>query len=121
MTQPNPSTALARTLADELHRHGVDYAVISPGSRSAALAIAFDEHPPIATRVILDERSASFHALGRARATQAPVVALCSSGTALANYLPAVVEADLALVPLILISADRPPDMLHVGADQTID
>ncbi|HEX9864329.1 MAG TPA: 2-succinyl-5-enolpyruvyl-6-hydroxy-3-cyclohexene-1-carboxylic-acid synthase [Acidimicrobiia bacterium] len=121
MTQPNPSTALARTLADELHRHGVDYAVISPGSRSAALAIAFDEHPAIATRVILDERSASFHALGRARATQAPVVALCTSGTALANYLPAVVEADLALVPLILISADRPPDMLHVGANQTID
>ena len=121
MTQPNPSTAHARAIADELHRHGVDYAVVSPGSRSAALAIAFDEHPGIETRVILDERSASFHALGRSRATRAPVVALCTSGTALANYLPAVVEADLSLVPLILISADRPPDMLHVGANQTID
>ncbi len=121
MTQPNSSTAHARVIADELHRHGVDYAVISPGSRSAALAIALDEHPAIETRVILDERSASFHALGRSRASGAPVVALCTSGTALANFMPAVVEADLSLVPVILISADRPPDMLHVGANQTID
>ena len=73
------------------------------------------------TRVVLDERSAAFHALGRSRATQTPVVALATSGTALANYLPSVVEADLSLVPLILISADRPPDLLHVGANQTID
>jgi 2-succinyl-5-enolpyruvyl-6-hydroxy-3-cyclohexene-1-carboxylate synthase len=121
MTQPNPSTAQARVIVDELHRHGVDYAVISPGSRSAALAIAFEEHPGVTTRVVLDERSAAFHALGRSRATTAPVVALATSGTALANYLPAVVEADLSLVPLILISADRPPDLLHVGANQTID
>jgi 2-succinyl-5-enolpyruvyl-6-hydroxy-3-cyclohexene-1-carboxylate synthase len=121
MTQPNPSTAQARAIADELHRQGVDYAVISPGSRSAALALAFDGHPGIETRVILDERSAAFHALGRARVTSAPVVALCTSGTALANYLPAVVEADLSMLPLILVSADRPPDLLHVGANQTID
>lgn len=121
MTQPNPSTAQARALADELHRHGIDFAVISPGSRSAALAIAFEEHPGIATRVVLDERSAAFHALGRSRATGTPAVALATSGTALANHLPAVVEADLSLIPLILISADRPPDLLHVGANQTID
>jgi 2-succinyl-5-enolpyruvyl-6-hydroxy-3-cyclohexene-1-carboxylate synthase len=121
MSQPNPSTAQARAIADELKRHGVDYAVISPGSRSGALAIAFEEHPGITTRVILDERSAAFHALGRARAGGAPVVALATSGTALANHLPAVVEADLSLVPLLTISADRPPDMLHVGANQTID
>ncbi|MDP9143988.1 MAG: thiamine pyrophosphate-binding protein, partial [Actinomycetota bacterium] len=121
MTQPNPSTAEARAIADELHRHGVTYAVISPGSRSAALAIAFDQHPEIQTRVVLDERSAAFHALGRARASEAPTVAICTSGTALANCLPAVVEADLSLVPLIVISADRPPEMLHVGANQTID
>ncbi|HEX2404726.1 MAG TPA: 2-succinyl-5-enolpyruvyl-6-hydroxy-3-cyclohexene-1-carboxylic-acid synthase, partial [Acidimicrobiia bacterium] len=121
MTQPNPSTAQARVIADELHRHGVDYVVISPGSRSAALAIAFEEHPGITTRIVLDERSASFHALGRSRATGAPVVALATSGTALANYLPAVIEADLSLIPLILISADRPPELLHVGANQTID
>lgn len=121
MTQPNPSTAEARAIADELHRHGVDYAVISPGSRSAALAIALDQHPGIETRVILDERSAAFHALGRSHASGVPTVAVCTSGTAIANYLPAVVEADLSLVPLIVISADRPPDLLHVGANQTID
>jgi len=121
MTQPNPSTAQARVIVDELHRHGVDYVVISPGSRSAALAIAFEEHAGVETRVVLDERSAAFHALGRSRATQTPVVALATSGTALANYLPSVVEADLSLLPLILISADRPPDLLHVGANQTID
>jgi 2-succinyl-5-enolpyruvyl-6-hydroxy-3-cyclohexene-1-carboxylate synthase len=121
MPEPNPSTAQARVIVDELSRHGVDYAVISPGSRSAALAIAFEEHRGITTRVVLDERSAAFHALGRSRATDAPVVALATSGTALANHLPAVVEADLSLVPLILISADRPPDLLHVGANQTID
>ncbi|HSK07700.1 MAG TPA: 2-succinyl-5-enolpyruvyl-6-hydroxy-3-cyclohexene-1-carboxylic-acid synthase [Acidimicrobiia bacterium] len=121
MSQPNPSTAQARTIVDELSRHGVDYVVISPGSRSGALAIAFEEHPGITTRVILDERSAAFHALGRSRAAAAPVVALATSGTAVANHLPAVVEADLSLVPLLSISADRPPDMLHVGANQTID
>lgn len=121
MTQPNPSTAQARVIVDELRRHGVDYVVISPGSRSAALAIAFEEHPGITTRVVLDERSAAFHALGRSRATRAPVVALATSGTALANHLPAVIEADLSLIPLILISADRPPELLHVGANQTIE
>jgi 2-succinyl-5-enolpyruvyl-6-hydroxy-3-cyclohexene-1-carboxylate synthase len=121
MTQPNPSTAQARVIADELHRHGVDHVVISPGSRSGALAIAFDEHPGITTRVVLDERSAAFHALGRSRAGGAPTVALATSGTALANHLPAVVEADLSLIPLVLISADRPPNLLHVGANQTIE
>ncbi len=121
MTQPNPSTAQARALIDELHRHGVDFAAISPGSRSAALAIAFEEHPGITARVVLDERAAAFHALGRSRATGAPAVALATSGTALANHLPAVVEADLSMIPLILISADRPPDLLQVGANQTID
>ena len=121
MIQPNPSTAQARAIADEFHRHGVVYAVISPGSRSAALAIAFDEHPDIETVVVLDERSAGFHALGRCRVGSTPVVAVCTSGTALANYLPAVVEADLSLLPLIVLSADRPPDLLQIGANQTID
>ena len=121
MTQPNPSTALARAVADEMARHGVSLAVISPGSRSAALAIAFDQHPGITTRVVLDERSAAFWALGNARATGQPTVVLSTSGTAVANHLPAVIEADQSLVPLIVISADRPPEMLHVGANQTID
>jgi 2-succinyl-5-enolpyruvyl-6-hydroxy-3-cyclohexene-1-carboxylate synthase len=121
MTQPNPSTAQARVMVDELHRQGVDFAVISPGSRSSALAIAFDQHPGIDTSVVLDERSAGFQALGRARATGLPAVAVCTSGTAVANLLPAVVEADLSLVPLLVVSADRPPELLHVGANQTID
>ena len=121
MTQPNSSTALARAVADEKARHGVSLAVISPGSRSAALAIAFDQHPGITTRVVLDERSAAFWALGNARATGQPTVVLSTSGTAVANHLPALIEADQSLVPLIVISADRPPEMLHVGANQTID
>jgi 2-succinyl-5-enolpyruvyl-6-hydroxy-3-cyclohexene-1-carboxylate synthase len=121
MTQPNPSTAQARVIVDELHRQGVDYVVISPGSRSAAMAIAFEEHPGVENRVVTDERSAAFHALGRARASGSPVAVLATSGTALANHMPAVVEAHISLVPLISISADRPPDLLHVGANQTMD
>ncbi len=121
MTQPNPSTAQARVLVDELHRQGVSYAVISPGSRSAAIAIALDQHPAIETSVVLDERSAAFRALGRARVDGSPTVMVCTSGTAVANVLPAVVEADLSLVPLIVLSADRPPDLQQIGANQTID
>jgi 2-succinyl-5-enolpyruvyl-6-hydroxy-3-cyclohexene-1-carboxylate synthase len=96
-------------------------AVISPGSRSAALAVAFEEHPSIETRVVLDERSAAFFALGYARAHDVPAVAVSTSGTAVANYLPAVVEADLSMVPMILMTADRPPELRHVGSNQTID
>jgi 2-succinyl-5-enolpyruvyl-6-hydroxy-3-cyclohexene-1-carboxylate synthase len=121
MTQPNPSTALARAVADEMARHGVSLAIISPGSRSAALAIAFDQHPDITTRVVVDERSAAFWALGHARATGHPAAVIATSGTAAANHLPAVIEADQSLMPLIVISADRPPEQLHVGANQTID
>jgi 2-succinyl-5-enolpyruvyl-6-hydroxy-3-cyclohexene-1-carboxylate synthase len=121
MTQPNPSTAQARAIVDELSRQGVEYAVISPGSRSAALAIAFEDHPGITTRVVTDERSAAFHALGRSRAACSPVVVLATSGTAVANHMPAVAEADLSMVPLITISADRPADLLHIGANQTMD
>ena len=119
--EPNPSTAQARAMADELHRHGVSIAVIAPGSRSSALAIALDSHPGIETRVALDERSAAFFALGHSLASGLPAVAVCTSGTAVANFLPAVVEADLSMVPLILFTADRPPELRHVGANQTID
>jgi len=121
MTEPNPSTALARAVADELARHRVSLAVISPGSRSAALAIAFDQHPGITTRVVTDERSAAFWALGHARASGLPAVVLATSGTAVANHLPALIEADQSMVPLVVISADRPPELLHVGSNQTID
>lgn len=121
MSEPNPSTAMARVVVDEISRGGVELVVISPGSRSAALAIAASEHPDIETRVVLDERSAAFHALGRAKATGAPAAVVSTSGTAPANYLPAVVEADMSLVPLIVLSADRPEELRGVGANQTID
>ena len=121
MSQPNPSTAMARSVIDELARGGVELIVISPGSRSTALALATEEHPRIETRVVLDERSAGFHALGRAKVTGRPTAVICTSGTAAANYLPSVVESDLSLVPLIVLSADRPVEMRGVGANQTID
>ena len=121
MSQPNPSTAMARAIVDELFRNGVDFVVISPGSRSAALAIAAWEHDHISTRVVLDERSAGFHALGRAKASGKPAAVISTSGTAPANYWPAVVEADMSLTPLVVMSADRPAELRGVGANQTID
>lgn len=121
MTEPNPSTAQARAMADELSRHGVGFAVISPGSRSTALALALDAHPGITTRIAVDERSAAFAALGWAKASGSPAVALATSGTAVVNFHPAVVEAHHSLTPLIVLSADRPPELLHVSANQTID
>lgn len=121
MTHPNPSTALARVVIDQLAAGGARLVVISPGSRSAALAIAAWSHPEIETRVVIDERSAAFHALGAARAGSRPAVVLCTSGTAGANFFPAIVEADMACVPLIAITADRPSELQGVGANQTID
>jgi 2-succinyl-5-enolpyruvyl-6-hydroxy-3-cyclohexene-1-carboxylate synthase len=121
MSHPNPSTALARVVVDELAARGVELVVISPGSRSAALAIAATEHPQLATRVFIDERSAAFHALGAARASQRPAAVVSTSGTAVANLLPAVVEADMSCVPLVVVSADRPAELRGVGANQTID
>lgn len=121
MTQPNPSTAMARVVLDELARGGVGLVVVSPGSRSAALAIAAATHETMETRVILDERSAGFYALGRAKATNSPTAVVCTSGTAVANYLPAVVEASMSNTPLIILSADRPRELHGVGANQTIE
>ena len=112
---------MARALVDELVRGGVRLAVISPGSRSAALAIASADHPGLETKVVLDERSAGFLALGRAKAAGEPAMVISTSGTAPANYLPAVIEADLSLTPLVVLSADRPAEMRGVGANQTID
>lgn len=121
MSHPNPSTALARVVVDELAANGVRFLAIAPGSRSAALAIAAEDHPDIETRVVIDERSAAFHALGVARASQAPTGVLATSGTAPANFFPAVIEADMSCVPLVVISADRPSELQGVGANQTID
>jgi 2-succinyl-5-enolpyruvyl-6-hydroxy-3-cyclohexene-1-carboxylate synthase len=119
-TAPNASSAQARVLIDELARCGVTDAVLSPGSRSAALAFALDGEPRIRVHVHPDERSAAFVALGIGRATGRPAVVVVTSGSAVANLHPAVLEADAAGVPLIVMSADRPPELRDTAADQTI-
>ena len=105
-----------RTLANL----GLRHVVISPGSRSTPLAYAFAENPDIRTSVVLDERSAAFMALGLAKATREPVALLCTSGTAGANYLPAIVEARLSATPLLVLTADRPPELRDCHSGQTI-
>jgi 2-succinyl-5-enolpyruvyl-6-hydroxy-3-cyclohexene-1-carboxylate synthase len=121
MDPTNANTALASAFAEELARGGLRRAVVSPGSRSTPLAVALWREPGIEVTVIVDERSAAFFALGAAQATGEPVALLCTSGTALANYHPAVAEADESGLPLIVLSADRPPELRGIGAGQTID
>ncbi len=105
----------------QLQAAGVTHAVVCPGSRSTPLALALDRSPEIKVDVLLDERSAGFYALGLARATGQTVVLVSTSGTAAANFLPAVVEASLDRVPLMVLTADRPRELRRVGASQTID
>jgi 2-succinyl-5-enolpyruvyl-6-hydroxy-3-cyclohexene-1-carboxylate synthase len=121
MDPTNANTALASAFAEELARGGLRLAVISPGSRSTPLAVALWRQPEIEVTVIVDERSAGFFALGAAQASGEPVGLLCTSGTALVNYHPAVVEADESGIPLVVLSADRPPELRGIGAGQTID
>ncbi|CAN5706084.1 2-succinyl-5-enolpyruvyl-6-hydroxy-3-cyclohexene-1-carboxylic-acid synthase [soil metagenome] len=121
MKANNPSQALATTLVDEFVRNGVNHAVLAPGSRSAPLALALAAEQRLGLHVGIDERSAAFFALGCARATGRPVLLACTSGTAAANLLPAVVEAFNDGVPLIVLTADRPPELRGTGANQTID
>ncbi|MEC5424893.1 2-succinyl-5-enolpyruvyl-6-hydroxy-3-cyclohexene-1-carboxylic-acid synthase [Virgibacillus sp. C22-A2] len=106
---------------DELTKNGLTDAVISPGSRSTPLAITLAEHDQVKEWVIIDERSAAFFALGIAKETKRPVVLVCTSGTAAANYFPAIVEAHYSRVPLIILTADRPPELRDVGAPQAIE
>ncbi|HET8640143.1 MAG TPA: 2-succinyl-5-enolpyruvyl-6-hydroxy-3-cyclohexene-1-carboxylic-acid synthase [Solirubrobacterales bacterium] len=121
MDPTNANTALASAFAEELARGGLRLAVVSPGSRSTPLALALWRQPDIEVLVIVDERSAGFFALGAAQASREPVALLCTSGTALVNYHPAVVEADESAIPLVVLSADRPPELRGIGAGQTID
>ncbi|HLY26305.1 MAG TPA: 2-succinyl-5-enolpyruvyl-6-hydroxy-3-cyclohexene-1-carboxylic-acid synthase, partial [Aggregatilineales bacterium] len=106
---------------DELVRCGVRHAVLCPGSRSTPLAMLLAENKQIKLWMHLDERSAAFFALGIAKAGREPVIVACTSGTAAANFLPAVVEAHYGRVPLLVLTADRPPELREVGAPQTID
>jgi 2-succinyl-5-enolpyruvyl-6-hydroxy-3-cyclohexene-1-carboxylate synthase len=117
----NANTALASAMVEELARCGVRHAAVSPGSRSTPLALALWRQPAIEVTVLLDERSAGFFALGTALSTRTPAAVLCTSGSAAANLHPAVVEADEAGVPLIVLTADRPPELRGIGAGQTID
>ena len=108
-------------MVEELARSGVRRAALSPGSRSTPLAVALWRQPEIEVSVILDERSAGFFALGTALATGIPAIVLCTSGSAAANLHPSIVEADEAGVPMIVLTADRPPELRDIGAGQTID
>jgi 2-succinyl-5-enolpyruvyl-6-hydroxy-3-cyclohexene-1-carboxylate synthase len=121
MIAPNRNTLWAQVFVDELVRAGLQVVCIAPGSRSTPLALAFAEHPGIAVYSLLDERSAAFFALGMALAGQKPVALVCTSGTATANFHPAIIEACYAQIPLLVLTTDRPHELRHSGANQTID
>lgn len=118
---PNLNALWAEVLIGTLYEAGVRDVCVSPGSRSTPLAYAVDAHPGIRPLVHLDERAAAFFALGLAKSTGQPVALVCTSGTAAANYYPALIEASLTGVPLIVLSADRPLGLRGSGAPQTVD
>jgi 2-succinyl-5-enolpyruvyl-6-hydroxy-3-cyclohexene-1-carboxylate synthase len=117
----NTNTLWASILVETLSRLGLTTVVVCPGSRSTPLTIAFARHPNLDVVPILDERSASFFALGVAKRIKFPVALVCTSGTAGANFYSAIIEAKEAQIPLIVITADRPPELRHCHAGQTID
>jgi 2-succinyl-5-enolpyruvyl-6-hydroxy-3-cyclohexene-1-carboxylate synthase len=118
---PHDTYTLLRAFVDELVRCGMRHACTSPGSRSTPLVLSLVRDERLRTHSLIDERSAGFFGLGIAKATGRPVALACTSGTAAANYTPAVIEAHEARVPLVVLTADRPPELREVGAGQAID
>lgn len=121
MTVPNRSTLWGKTIVDELAKNGVTSLCVAPGSRSTPLVVAAASNPDVTIFSHLDERSAAYFALGRARRSGEPTAIVCTSGTAAANFHPAVIEADESRVPLLVLTADRPAELHESGANQTVD
>ncbi|GAC1360389.1 MAG: 2-succinyl-5-enolpyruvyl-6-hydroxy-3-cyclohexene-1-carboxylic-acid synthase [Ktedonobacteraceae bacterium] len=121
MQAKNPTYVYVHAFVDELQRAGLRDVVICPGSRSTPLALTIAAHPALKAWMHIDERSAAFFALGLAKRLAQPVALLCTSGTAAANFFPAIVEAKLTHVPLLVLTADRPPELRDNGAPQAID
>lgn len=121
MNHQESLTAFLAAFVAELVESGVRDVVVSPGSRSTPLALMMAEHPELRVHIQIDERSAAFFALGIAKASRKAVALLCTSGTATANYYPAIIEANISRVPLIVLTADRPHELRDVGAPQAID
>lgn len=121
MELTNETFAPLRVLVDEFARAGIEHAVVAPGSRNAPIAYTLGDQDGIKCWSVLDERSAAFFALGIAKSTRKPVILTCTSGSAAANFHPAIVEASHAGIPLIVLTADRPPELRDVGAGQAID
>lgn len=120
MNHTEKLTRYTANFVDELVKSGMTDVVISPGSRSTPLAMTITEHPELSQWVIIDERSAAFFALGMAKKKKRPVAIVCTSGTAAANYFPAIVEAHYSRVPLVVLTSDRPHELRDVGAPQSI-
>jgi 2-succinyl-5-enolpyruvyl-6-hydroxy-3-cyclohexene-1-carboxylate synthase len=123
MKQPpaNINSFWAAMMVEELIRNGCNYFCLAPGSRCTPLTVAVADHPEAVTTIHYDERGLAFHALGYARASGKPAVVITTSGTAVANLMPAVVEASMERIPMLLLTADRPPELRDCGANQTID
>lgn len=121
MDTGSQNEAWARKLIDALIAQGIDYFCCAPGSRSSALSLAIANHKEAKWTVHFDERALSFHALGYAKAAKKPAVVVATSGTAIGNLMPAIMEASNDRIPLIILSADRPPELRDCGANQTVD